>query len=222
MDLNDWITEVIDALGAWGVAGLVALESLFPPIPSEAILPLAGFASGTGGPSFALLVVAATAGSVAGSWALYGIAAGVGTQRIHRFVDRFGRYFGVSGREMARAEEWFHRRGDVAVLVGRCVPLIRSLVSLPAGLDRMEPVRFTVLTAIGSAVWNVSLLGAGRLLGDNWHRVSDAVGVLQIVVVATILLLIGIAAKRRFMRRGDRIAATQADAAGRLELVDEP
>lgn len=211
MDLTEWITDVIDALGAWGVAGLVALESLFPPIPSEAILPLAGFVSGSGGPSFVLLVVAATAGSVAGSWALYGIAAAVGVHRLHRFVERFGRYFGVSGREMARAEEWFERRCDVAVLVGRCVPLIRSLVSLPAGLHRMAPVRFTVLTALGSAVWNVSLLGAGRLLGENWHRVGDAVGVLQMIVVAVVLVVIGMAVKRRVMSRGGRTVATDAD-----------
>lgn len=201
MELTTWISDVIDALGWWGVAGLVALESLFPPIPSEAVLPLAGFVSGRGGASFLGLVLAATTGSVVGSWALYGIAAGVGASRLRRFVVRFGRYVGVSERELDRSEEWFDRRGDIAVLLGRCIPLIRSLVSLPAGLHRMPAVRFTILTAIGSAVWNIALIGAGVVLGENWHRVSDAVGLLQVGVIVAVAVVLGMAVKRRVLRR---------------------
>lgn len=195
--MSDWITEVIDTLGWLGVGLLVAVENLFPPIPSEVILPLAGYVSGRGGPSIVAMVAASTAGSVIGAWALYGIAAAVGTDRLHRFVRRYGRWFGVDGNEVARAERWFDRQGSVAVLVGRCVPLVRSLVSLPAGVRRMPLGRFTVLTALGSAVWNTSLVGAGRMLGDQWHRVGDVVGALQVVVVGVALVAIGLYARRR-------------------------
>lgn len=203
MDLNQWITDIVETLGWLGVAFLVALENLFPPIPSEVVLPLAGYVAGRGGPSFLGLVAAATLGSVVGSWALYGIAASVGEARLHRFVLRYGRFFGVDEDEMARAQAWFDRRGSVAVLVGRCVPLIRSLVSLPAGLRRMPLLRFTVLTAIGSTVWNFALIGAGVLLGEHWERVSDAVGIFQLVVLAVIVVLLGLYAKRQVMRRLD-------------------
>ena len=198
--MTDWITDVIDTLGWFGVAVLVALENVFPPIPSEAVLPLAGYVSGRGGPSLPVLVAASTAGSVVGGLILYGIAAGVGTARIHVFVIRYGRWFGVDEGELERAEGWFDRRGSVAVLVGRCVPLIRSLVSLPAGARRMPIGRFTVLTAAGSAVWNVALLTAGRLLGEQWERVGDVLGVVQWVVIGAIGIAVAIYARNRVNR----------------------
>ena len=198
--MTDWVVDVIDALGWFGVAALVFLENLFPPIPSEAVLPLAGYVSGRGGPSLPVLVVASTAGSVAGGLALYRIAAAVGTVRIHAFVNRYGRWFGVDEGELARAESWFDRRGAVAVLVGRCVPLIRSLVSLPAGARRMPLGRFTVLTAAGSAVWNVALLSAGRILGDQWERVGDVVGVVQWMVIGAIVVAVALYARNRVNR----------------------
>ena len=107
--------------------------------------------------------------------------------RIHAFVVRFGKWFGVKESDMVRAEAWFDRRSNVAVLVGRCVPLIRSLVSIPAGFRRMRFVPFVMLTAIGSAVWNVALIGAGAALGDQWDRVGDYVGVFQWIVIAALV-----------------------------------
>lgn len=208
MDLTAWITDVVETLGWVGVGALVALESVFPPIPSEAVLPLAGYVSARGGPSLAGMMIAATIGSVVGSWVLYGIAASVGQARLHGFVARYGRFFGVDEQELGRAEAWFDRRGSTAVLVGRCVPLIRSLVSLPAGVRRMPPVRFTILTAIGSAVWNVALIGAGAAFGEHWERVSDAVGLLQVGVVAVIAIGLGFYAKRLVMRSLDARRST--------------
>jgi len=176
---------------------LVALENLFPPIPSEVVLPLAGYVSNRGSPNLVALMASSTAGSVLGAWILYAIAASVGSYRLHAFVRRYGRWFGVDENELGRAERWFDRRSDVAVLVGRCVPLVRSLVSLPAGLRRMPLGRFTLLTAIGSAVWNVALIGAGYVLGDQWEKVGDAVGVFQLVVIGAILLGIALYARKR-------------------------
>ncbi|MGA0709384.1 MAG: DedA family protein [Ilumatobacteraceae bacterium] len=185
-NLASWVQDVIESLGYTGVALLVIAENLFPPIPSEIVLPFAGFVARRGDGSVIVMVVASTIGSVIGALVLYAIAAAIGPERIHSFVVRFGKWFGVKESDMVRAEEWFDRRSNAAVLVGRCVPLIRSLVSIPAGFRRMKFVPFITLTAIGSAVWNIALIGAGAVLGDQWDRVGEFVGIFQWLVVAAI------------------------------------
>jgi len=204
-DLTRWVTDVVDALGYAGVAFLVALESVFPPIPSEIVLPLAGFVAGRGDASFLGMVAAATAGSVVGAWILYGFSAWIGPVRLRRFVVRRGRWFGVKEADLDRSEAWFDRRAGAAVLIGRCVPLIRSLVSIPAGFRRMPLLRFTLYTALGSAIWNTALIGAGALLGDRWEDVGDYVGLLQWVVIVTIVAGVSYFVWRRFIR--PRLAA---------------
>lgn len=188
--VTDWVIDVVDALGYLGVAFLVAIENVFPPIPSEVVLPLAGFVAGQGRASLPVMIVAATVGSVVGAWLLYGVSALLGPDRLRRFVARYGRWMSVSTDELARAEAWFDRRAAAAVLVCRCVPLIRSLVSVPAGFRRMEPLRFTAYTAVGSAIWNTALVGAGYALGERWEEVGDYVAVLQWLVVVVIVALV--------------------------------
>jgi len=185
--MTEWITDIVDRLGYIGVAFLVALESLFPPIPSELILPLAGFVAGQGEANFIGMVLAATAGSLIGAWILYGISAAIGPERLHRFVVRYGRWFGVKDADLVRAEEWFDRRSTYAVLFGRCVPLIRSIVSIPAGFRRMPIIRFTLATTLGSLVWNLALIGGGALLGDRWEQLGDYVAVFQWLVIVLIV-----------------------------------
>ena len=186
-NLASWVQDVIESLGYLGVALLVIAENLFPPIPSEIVLPFAGFVARRGDGSVIVMVVAATIGSVIGALVLYAIAAAIGPERIHTFVVRFGKWFGVKESDMVRAEEWFDRRSNAAVLVGRCVPLIRSLVSIPAGFRRMKFVPFITLTAVGSAVWNIALIGTGAALGDQWDRVGEYVGIFQWLVIAVIV-----------------------------------
>jgi membrane protein DedA with SNARE-associated domain len=210
----DTITDIVETVGYLGVALLVAVENVFPPIPSEVVLPLAGFVAGRGDASLVGMIVAATVGSVIGAWILYGIAAAIGPVRLHRFVVRFGRWFGIKEHDLHRAEEWFDRRSDVAVLVGRCVPLIRSIVSVPAGFRRMPFGRFTLLTTIGSLAWNAALIGAGAVLGDRWEKVGDVVGLLQGAVVVAIVGLLGLFVWKKVLR--PRLAA-----AGDLPLPDE-
>lgn len=189
-NIVEWVTTVVETLGYVGVAFLVALENVFPPIPSEVILPLAGFVAGEGKASLPGMVVAATVGSVVGAWILYGISAAIGPERLHQFLVRYGRWFGVKERDLIRAEDWFDRRAGTAVLIGRCVPLIRSVVSIPAGFRRMPLLRFTLYTAIGSLLWNTTLIGAGAILGERWERVGDVVGLLQGVVIVAIVGLV--------------------------------
>lgn len=200
-DLSDWVSDVIEAIGYAGVALLVALESIFPPIPSEVVLPFAGFWAGKkGAPEVFLMFVAATVGSVVGAWVLYGIAAGIGPDRLRRFIVARGRWFGVNERDLDRAEAWFDKRANAAVLLGRCVPLVRSIVSIPAGFRRMPLLRFTVYTAIGSFLWNVALISAGAILGNRWEKVGDVVGLLQWAVIIVVGGLAGWFLWTRFLR----------------------
>lgn len=198
--LAEWATRIVETLGYGGVAGLVALENLFPPIPSEVILPLAGFVSGRGDASFVGMVVAATIGSMIGALILYGVAAGVGPLRLRRFVARFGTWFGLDEADIDRSEEWFDRRANVAVLACRCVPLMRSLVSIPAGFRRMPLAPFIAFTLVGSLVWNTGLVGAGHLLGDRWQEVENPLEVFQQIVVGAILLAVAWFVWRRIVR----------------------
>jgi membrane protein DedA with SNARE-associated domain len=202
-DLANWVQDVINQFGYLGVALLVVIENVFPPIPSEIVLPFAGFVAQQGASAVNAtadaaqsdttvigMMIAATVGSVVGALILYFVSAAIGPERLRGFVERFGKWFGVKSSDLVRAEEWFDRRSSAAVLVGRCVPLIRSIVSIPAGFRRMKLTSFVVLTAIGSAVWNIALIGAGAVLGDQWERVGEYVGVFQWLVVAAILLLL--------------------------------
>lgn len=195
--LTDQMTEVVETAGYGGVAGVIAAENLFPPIPSEAVLPLAGFVAGRGDASIVGMLVASTIGSLVGAWILYGLAAWIGPERLHRFVARHGRWFRLKVSDLERAEAWFDRRASMAVLVGRCVPLVRSIVSIPAGFRRMPFVRFTLLTLVGSLAWNGTLVLAGALLGDRWHQVGDVVGNMQLVVAAALVGVAALVAWRR-------------------------
>ena len=207
----DWVTQVVDTLGYVGVAFLVALENVFPPIPSEMILPLSGFVAGRGDANLVGMIGSATVGSLIGAWVLYAISARIDPDRLRSFLARHGRWFGVKEADLIRAEEWFDRRSGAAVLLGRCVPLIRSIVSIPAGVRRMDPLRFSLLTVLGSSIWNTTLIGAGAILGDRWEKVGDVVGMLQTVVIVALLVGGLYWAWRRFVQ--PRLAGTTDDRA---------
>jgi len=200
-DVATWVQDVIDRLGAVGVALLVILENVFPPIPSEIVLPFAGFVAQRGDGSVIVMIFAATIGAVIGALILYGIAALIGPDRLSAFIVRFGRWFGVKPADLTRAEQWFDRHAVAAVLLGRCVPLIRSVVSIPAGFRRMRLAPFLLYTAMGSIVWNSALIGAGAILGDQWERVEPYVATLQWVVVALIAVFVIRFAVTRLRRR---------------------
>ncbi|HEX6312182.1 MAG TPA: DedA family protein [Acidimicrobiia bacterium] len=207
--LTDWVTDVIDKLGYIGVAVLVAIENLFPPIPSEIVLPFAGFVARDGGATLPGMILAATLGSLAGAWVLYGIAAAIGPERLHAFVHRYGKWFRLTHDDVARAEAWFDRRATMSVLVGRCVPLIRSLVSIPAGFRRMPFVTFTIYTFLGSLVWNGALIGAGYVLRDNWEDVEKYIDYFQYVVIAVLVGAVAWFVWRRFLSADARRSAAR-------------
>jgi membrane protein DedA with SNARE-associated domain len=210
-NMTDWVIDVIDTLGYVGVALLVALENVFPPIPSEIVLPFAGVVSRRGGATLPGMIAAATVGSVVGALVLYGVSAAIGPDRLHAFIVRYGKWFRITTEDIDRAERWFDRRAIVAVLIGRCVPLIRSLVSIPAGFRRMPLGTFVGYTVAGSLVWNTGLISAGYILGeeDRWRTIEDVMGYAQYAVVAAILGAIGWFVWTRFVSPSGRQRAQQ-------------
>lgn len=196
--LAGWIADTIEALGPLGVGLLVALENLFPPIPSEVVLPLAGFIAGQGRMSVALAIAAATAGSVLGALLLYSAGAGLGLARLQRVADRVPL---LDRGDLDRAEHWFDRHGGKAVLVGRLVPVVRSLISVPAGVERMPLLRFTAYTAVGSGAYNTFLITLGYVLGDKWQTVGRYSSYINYAVIAGMLLAIGVFIARRLRRK---------------------
>ena len=188
--IAEWVTSVIETLGYPGLTVLVALENVFPPIPSEIILPLAGFLTGQNRFSFVLVLIATTLGSLIGALVLYGIGLAIGQRRVNRLVERYGHWALLTPEDLTRSENWFDRYGPVAVFTGRLVPLVRSLVSIPAGYRRMPLGQFLLLTGFGSALWNGVLVGLGWALGENWHDIEEYVGWLQYVVIAVAAFLV--------------------------------
>lgn len=198
--LAGWVVDVVDALGPVGVGVLVALETVFPPVPSEVVLPVAGFLAGQGHMALVTTIVGATVGSVVGAIVLYVLGAKVGRPRLRRAVDAIPL---VDRGDLERAESWFDRHGGMAVLTGRVIPVVRSLVSLPAGLERMSVPLFLLLTALGSAVYNSVLVGAGYVLGDRWTdvgRYSDLVNWVVIGAMVAALAWFVVARLRRNRR----------------------
>ena len=185
--LATWVQDVIEQLGYLGVALLVVLENVFPPIPSEIVLPFAGFVAQRGSDSVVLMILAATVGSVIGALIMYWIAAVIGDERLHVFTRKFGKWVQIREADLTRAEEWFDRHAVSAVLFGRCVPLIRSVVSIPAGFRRMKLIPYIAYTFLGSLVWNIALVGAGAMLGENWERVEPVVATFQWIVIVLIV-----------------------------------
>ncbi|MER8047375.1 DedA family protein [Streptomyces sp. NPDC094032] len=182
--MAQWINTLMDTLGAPGAGLAVALENLFPPIPSEVILPLAGFAASSGRMDLIAALLWTTAGSVVGALALYALGALFGRERVIAVAARLPL---VKVADIERTEAWFARHGAKAVLLGRMVPIFRSLISVPAGVERMPLPLFLALTTLGSALWNTAFVLAGYLLGENWEQVTGYVSVYSKAVLGVAL-----------------------------------
>src|SRR4051794_26502370 len=176
-------------------------ETVFPPIPSEVVLPLAGYLVQQGTFEFVPALVAATAGSLAGAVVLEEAARYGGRP----FAERFVRFAHQDPAKLDAAEAWFRRRGWLMVLAGRCVPGVRSLVALPAGVLRMPRGQYVALTVIGSAVWNTILITAGYVLGSQWEHVSEIIGPLATPILVLTVLAIAALVLRHAMRRKQRL-----------------
>jgi membrane protein DedA with SNARE-associated domain len=192
----DWITGIIGRLGYAGVAGLRFLENVFPPIPSELVIPLAGYVAAQGDMRLMLVIATASAGSLAGAAVWYWIGRSVGDRRLRAWVDRHGKWLTLSGKDVDRAQQWFSRHGNAAVFFGRLVPGVRTFVSLPAGFARMPVLPFVVYSALGTIIWTAALAFAGVALQSNFTIVGEYIDVVANVVLGVIGVMIG----RRYVK----------------------
>jgi membrane protein DedA with SNARE-associated domain len=182
--ITQFARDAVTTAGYPGIFGAMVAENVFPPIPSEIVLPLAGFEVDAGDLNFVLVVLAATLGSLAGALILYAI----GLYGGRPLVLKWGMVLRVSARDLDRAEVWFDKWGDWVVLVARVIPIARSLVSIPAGTMRMGLPRFILLTTLGSLVWNLVLVTAGYQLGANWEDVTNVIESYSLVIrIAAVL-----------------------------------
>jgi membrane protein DedA with SNARE-associated domain len=180
------------------------LENVFPPIPSELIMPLAGFVARRGELDLCMTITAGTLGSIAGATAWYVLARRVGERRLREWIERHGRWLALSGEDIDRSTRWFRRHGALAVTLGRLVPGVRTLISMPAGIARMRVVPFLICSAIGTALWTAALAYAGYLLGAHYQEVTHAMD-----VATWILLGLFVAAYlRRLIRQESRRQAS--------------
>ncbi|MFB7411542.1 DedA family protein [Streptomyces sp. NPDC056202] len=194
-----WAADLVDTMGGPGAGLAIALENLFPPLPSEVILPLTGFAAGQGVLSLASALFWTTLGSVVGAVALYWIGVLFGRDRMHALWRKLPL---VKSSDLVRTEEWFARHGMKAVFLGRMVPIFRSLISVPAGVERMPLPLFVLLTTLGSLIWNSVLVMAGYWLGDRWDVVETYVGVLSRAVLGMVAVAVAAYVTVRLRGRG--------------------
>lgn len=187
--MGSWIIATLEASGYWGVAFLMLLENIFPPIPSELIMPYAGFAAAQGKLGIVGVIVAGTIGSLLGVLPWYWAARALGRERFHRFAERHGRWLTLSGKDVDRATAWFDRHSGRAVLFGRLVPTVRTLISAPAGVARMSFGLFLIYSAIGTGLWTTFLTGAGYLLESQYRRVADYVDPIATAIFVGLILL---------------------------------
>jgi len=195
--MAEWVQGLMDSMGYVGILLLMILENVFPPIPSELIMPSAGFAAARGDMNLVVVILMGTLGSVIGTLPLYYVGRAFGEERLVAWADRYGKWLTLRGKDIRKADDWFDRHGPKAVLFGRMVPGIRSLLSLPAGMSEMPMGTFLVFSAIGSALWSALLAGAGFALGENYDRVEQYVGPASKIILG----LLAVAAVAWFIRR---------------------
>ncbi len=183
----DWITGMIDAMGGFGVGLLMFLENVFPPIPSELIMPLAGFNAARGDMSLAIVIFWGTVGTLAGAWMWYWIGRTYGKARLRRLAERHGRWLSLAPEELDRAADWFSRHEGRAVVIGRLIPAIRTLISVPAGIERMSQARFLLLSAVGSFLWTTLLAMLGYWLESGYDLVAAWLDPISTIVVVGLL-----------------------------------
>lgn len=183
-----WIADIISGMGYFGVVLLMFLENIFPPIPSEIIMPLAGFTAARDGMTLVGVILAGMLGSLLGALPWYFAGRLFGEERLKAWTDRHGRWLTLSSGEVDKALDWFERHGGAAVFFGRLVPTVRTLISVPAGLACMNLARFLIYSAAGTLLWSGLLAFAGYLLQGQYHKVSDYVGPVSTAVIVLIVV----------------------------------
>ncbi len=197
----DFATQLVESIGIFGAGLFIAIESVVIPLPSEIVLLLSGFNVSIGEFSFFSVWVATTIGSLVGAYFLYSIGYAVSKEGIEKLVLRFGKFVGIKQRDVDVAFRWFDKYGTFVIFFGRLIPLIRSLVSIPAGLAKMSLARFSLLTAAGSGIWNALWIYIGIQLEDRWREAESWAKYFDYAIYALVVLMV-IIFITRMIRRG--------------------
>ncbi|PIG95372.1 DedA family protein [Gloeocapsopsis sp. IPPAS B-1203] len=197
----NWITNTISSLGYLGIGLLMFFENLFPPIPSELIMPLAGFTIARGQMQFIPAIAAGVLGTVIGALPWYYAGKILGTERLQQLADKYGKWISISSKDITKADRWFERHGSKAVFFCRLVPGVRTLISLPAGISKMHLVPFLLYSTLGTLLWVGLLTYLGYVLGDNYELVDEYLGPVSKIVVVTLLIAFILWVVRKNMRR---------------------
>ena len=187
--MENWIIDIMDQFGYIGILFLIAVENIFPPIPSEVILTFGGYLTTKTSMTVTGVVAVSTAGSVIGAIILYGLGMLLGKERIEKIVNRYGHILRVTVEDVEKADNWFHKYGLWTIFFCRFVPLIRSLISIPAGMARINFVTFLLLTTIGTFIWNVVLVSIGAMVGDSWESIVHYMDYYSNVVYVLLVIL---------------------------------
>jgi len=190
-----WVEQIISSMGYVGLYLVMFLENVFPPIPSEVVLPLAGSLTLTGRFSIFWITIIGMLGSLTGAFLFYGLGKWLGEPRVRILMEKYGRYALLSTNDLDRSLEWFDKYDDWVIFFSRMVPIVRSLISIPAGIAAMDITKFSFFTILGTALWSLLLAFGGRLLGEQWPLIAEFINTYQnivlVVTVSAVLLFIG-------------------------------
>jgi membrane protein DedA with SNARE-associated domain len=186
--LASWIESMVESMGVLGIALLMFLENVFPPIPSEVIMPLAGYTASQGNANIVLVIIAGSIGSLAGATFWYVIGRFVGEERLKQLAARYGRVLTMTPKDVEKADDWFDAHGHKAVLIGRVVPTVRTLISVPAGLSEMSLTQFLIYSGIGTAVWTTFLAITGYVMGSQYEAIGTWIDPISLAVVGLIVI----------------------------------
>lgn len=188
--METWITSIMADFGYIGIFVLIMVENLFPPIPSEIILTFGGFMTTVTSLNVMMVIIVATLGSVVGAILLYKVASYFGKERLTKIVLKYGRILRLKESDIERAENFFLKYGSWAVFLCRMIPLIRSLISIPAGMTKMKMSKFLILTTAGSLLWNTVLIGLGAMLGESWSEIVVFMDSFSTIIYSIIAILV--------------------------------
>lgn len=196
-----WVENIISTMGYPGLGIVMFLENVFPPIPSEVVLPLAGSLTLSNRFSLFWITVVGMSGSLLGAFLFYGLGKWLGEPRVRKIIKKYGRYAFLAVEDLDRSLAWFNRFGDLVIFFGRMVPIVRSLISIPAGVAAMNFAKFTGLTIVGTALWSFLLAWGGRLLGEQWPLIAEWIDTYQNIVLLIAGLLVIIFIVNRLPKR---------------------
>jgi membrane protein DedA with SNARE-associated domain len=190
--MEAWISDWLSQFGYLGVFLLILIENIFPPIPSEVILTLGGFMTTTTTMTRLGIVIASTAGSVGGAAILYWVGSLLDVNRLEKIVQKYGKLLRLTTKDIQKANKWFEKYGVWAVFFGRLVPLVRSLISIPAGMSKMSFSLFLLFTTLGTLIWNTVLVSVGAMVGENWNEIvgyMDIYSSLVYIILAIVVII---------------------------------